>query len=133
MALNVTGYLGRNGLRGWAVLNPRVALAEKRLMDAWVKEHPACEACGESRRSHVDCHHRTSLWHDTSQAGTNPAGRFCVLCNDRASAHHLHLGHSGSFALRYVENLSMVCAATRAVLAERKAVHRENTVDQRAD
>lgn len=123
----MTGFIGRNGLAGWAILNPRLAWQEKKLMDAYADEHPGCEACGEKRRSHVDVHHRISLWHDPSQAGTEPSGRFVVLCNHRASNHHLHLGHAGNFGKRYVANIGMICAATRAVLDERRVVSREDT------
>jgi len=59
MALNPTGFLGRNGLRGWACLNPRVALAEKRLMDQYRKDHPKCEVCGTDKN--VQIHHREPL------------------------------------------------------------------------
>lgn len=126
--MNVTGFLGRNNLRGWAVLNPRVALAEKRLMDAHVKEHPACEVCGEHRRSHVDVHHCVSLWSDTSQAGTEPSARFITLCNHRAYNHHLLHGHMGNFAQRYTLRPYMICAALREVLRASEVVRRDDNV-----
>lgn len=125
--MNVTGYLGRNNLRGWGALNPRLAYAEKKLMDAYAAEHPGCEACGEKRKGYVDTHHRISLWHDITQAGTNPSGRFVRLCNARGANHHIDLGHAGSYGKRYVANLGMICAATRAVLDERRVVSREDT------
>lgn len=125
MAVNPT-IIGRNpGLAGWAILNPRVALAEHRLMREYMKAHPACEACGESRKGYVDCHHRIPLWKWIEQAGTNPAGRYSSLCNGKASAHHLHAGHAGDYGRRFVENVSMVCAAIRQILLERKIIKRD--------
>lgn len=129
--MNITGFIGRNNLRGWAILNPATALAEKRLMDAYAKEHPGCEACGESRKGYTEVHHRIALWHSPEQAGTPPSGRFMVLCNHRASNHHLVFGHAGNFAKHYVGNVGMICAAHRAVLDERRVVSREETVEGR--
>lgn len=111
--MNVTGYLGRNNLRGWGALNPRLAYAEKKLMDAYRKSHPACEVCGESRKGFVDVHHAVSLWENIEQAGTNPDGRYVSLCNHKAYNHHLDLGHDGNFAERYVRNVFVICAQER--------------------
>lgn len=117
MAVNVTGFLGRNNLRGWGALNPRLAYAEKKLMDAYRKEHPACEVCGECRKGYVDVHHAVSLFDNIEQVGTDPAGRFVSLCR-KPYNHHLDLAHDGNFGNKYVRNVFVICAKVKLVREE---------------
>lgn len=125
--MNPTGFIGRNGLAGWAILNPRVALAEKRLMDEYRKEHPVCECCGTDQE--VQIHHGVPLWKDVSQAGTNPEGRYRALCVYKHNC-HLYAGHSGNFGKRYVENLDETIARFREAIQNMRVVHREDTLVQ---
>lgn len=130
--MSLTGFIGRNNLAGWAILNPRIAWQEKKLMDAHAKAHPACEVCGERRRSHVDVHHVVSLWHDARQAGTDSKARFVTLCNHRAYNHHLLHGHNGNFAKFFTVHIYMVCAALREVLRATDVIRRDDDVVDQA-
>ena len=130
MAVSMTGFIGRNNLAGWACLNPRMALAEHRLMAAYKKAHPVCEACGEDNPERLEVHHIEPLWFNVLQAGTDPEGRFCTLCDHAAINCHLSVGHAMNFAKRFVRNVKAVCAKIREALNGREVVNRENTVDQ---
>lgn len=123
--MNVTGFLGRNQLRGWGCLNPRLAYAEHKLMAAYRKAHPACEVCGESRKGFVDVHHAVSLWENIEQVGTNPDGRYVSLCNHKAYNHHLDLGHNGNFGNKYVRNVFSICAHMKLLREEMSVRVRE--------
>lgn len=101
-------------------------------MDAHAKAHPACEVCGERRRSHVDVHHVVSLWHDARQAGTDSKARFVTLCNHRAYNHHLLHGHNGNFAKFFTVHIYMVCAALREVLRATDVIRRDDDVVDQA-
>lgn len=123
--MNVTGYLGRNNLRGWACLNPKTALAEKRLMDAFKKANPVCMACGERDIKKLQTHHLISLWKWLAQAATDPRGRFGVLCAGPGSKNcHVRHGHHGNYAEYYVENCVMVCSTIRMIESEQVVIKR---------
>lgn len=117
--MNVTGYLGRNNLRGWGCLNPRLAYQEHKLMEEHRKRECACAVCGT--KNDLQTHHNRALWSDESQAGTDPLGRFTTLCR----ACHLRWAHDFDFGHKYVENVSMVAACMREVQRSEKIVRRE--------
>ena len=121
----LTGFIGRNGLAGWACLNPRVALAEHRLMREHRAREAVCQACGEDDPRRLEVHHITALWAWPEQAGTEPSGRFITLCDAAAHNCHLRHGHDGNFARRFVTNVVMVRRAVRMVQTEQRVVNRE--------
>ena len=61
---------------------------------AWLREHPACEACGGT--DHVEVHHRVPFSWDASREldKTN----FVTLCEKGPGCNcHLHYGHCGNW------------------------------------
>ena len=69
-----------------------------------VKNNPFCAWCGTM--DGVQAHHIIPLWKDDS-LGANPEN-FISLCGKRC---HLAIGHSNSFAYKYVENVKSICEA----------------------
>ena len=88
-------YSIKHPVRTWAV---RKACRDH------VKSNPMCEWCGGIKK--VEAHHIVPLWYDES-AGADP-DNFISLCRPKRC--HILIGHNGSFATKFVENVRTICS-----------------------